>query len=195
MKTQKSQNRMSFVALAVVCSVLAGASSAMAAKSLNTNRLNPEKNLIENADGDFVGNRPSGEVTKVLIPVTPFQGDSGLSVKTNLTINREEGLMKLSVVGERGVNRQLTCEVFTVTNESATLYASKAKRGGENEHGGTRRDTVIRADCVDQSKKAAKAYVSFDEESYTVMLNDDSLNHAGPRFDIVIGPMVEKKKK
>ena len=168
---------------------------ALAAKSLNTNRLNPEKTLIENADGDFVGNRPSGEVTKVLIPVTPVQGESGLAVKTNLTIDREEGLMKLSVVGTRVVNRFLTCEVFTVTKESATLYASKAKRGGENEHGGVRQDTVIRADCLDQSNHAAKVLVSFDDESYTVILNDDTLGHAGPRFDIVIGPLPDKKKK
>lgn len=183
------------ISLAFALMVLVSSQQSFAAKSLNTNRLNSEETFIQNADGDFVGNRPSGEVTKVLIPVTPLQGDSGLAVKTNLTIDREQGVMKLSVVGERGVNRQLTCEVFTITNESATLYASKAKRGGENEHGGTRQDIVLRADCVDQSKRAAKVLVSFDEESYTVILNDDTLGHTGPRFDIVIGPLPDKKKK
>ncbi len=183
----------SLIVLAIFCSFMAGLSSADAAKALSTNRLNPEKTLIQNADGDLVLNRTASDVTKVLIPVAPFQGDSGLVVKTNLTINYEDGLKKLSVVGSGGVNRALTCEVFTVTKESSTLYASKAKRGGDIEHGGTRTDTVIRADCVNQAKQPVTAYVSFDDDAYSVILTEslsgDSLNSVSPRFDIVIGPL------
>lgn len=148
--------------------------------------------VIKQADGDFVGNRPSGDLARVLFPIAPLQGDSGLAVKTDLVIDREVGEMSLSLVGSK-IDKRLRCGVFSIANEATTLFVTKAKRSEELEHKGHRQDRTVKAECEDQKGQRVDAYVSFDTDSYTVILNDGTMNQSNPRFDIVIGPMPKKQ--
>ncbi|CAN5446106.1 hypothetical protein BH10BDE1_BH10BDE1_06590 [soil metagenome] len=158
--------------------------------------------LIGNADGDLTVNRSAAIVAVAMVPAITNLGDSGLSVKSTVTIDRENSLLTLSLTSdvrarsglhmEQNIDRRFKCEVFSVTAESTALFVAKSQQTADLDSG-TRRDTVIRADCKDQTGQPHKLVVSYDRESYSILINADTLMTANPRFDLVIGPIPKKK--
>lgn len=150
------------------------------------------ENVIRNADGDYLGGRSAQDAAGLLLPIAPFQGESGSAVKTNLVIDREAGEMSLSITGS-SIDRRLRCGVFSIANESTTLFVTKSKRAGELEHKGQREDRTVRAECRDAKGQGVDVFISFDGESYTAILSTGLLNSSQSRFDIVFGPMPKKQ--
>jgi hypothetical protein len=153
------------------------------------------ESLIENADGDLTLNHSAAIVSTAMVPVLPHLGDSGLDVKTNLKIDRDASVLTLSLTADkRGRGkvivpaRNFTCDVFSMTAESSDLYVSK-NRMTRDLMNGSRRDTTIRGECKDQFGATSNIVVSYDSESYSILINDDTLKTPNPRFDLVIGPL------
>lgn len=149
------------------------------------------------AEGQFTGNRSAAVLARVFVPIASQYGDSDLAVDVDFTMDRLNGKVSLSVKGAvpagAKLDRVLTCDTFSVSKQSEVLYMPKTRETDELKNGGVNTDTIVRAECVDQKHQAANAVVIYDEDGYTVLLNDVTPGGTNPRFDVIVGAIPTKK--